>query len=165
MARAKSTRPHRTVAARENSTRSALGCAGPVAHVEINDGGGRKRIQRCAQVGHGRGEDSGDQQARNPVRHIANDEGGEDAVGFVESNGRRREAIKDPQHGADQQEEREVKEHRDAAAQQRQPAIAPGSGRRAAVARLTGRFRGWPSSGRRRRSRLTRRYKSGRNRV
>ena len=89
------------------------------AGVEIDDGGGGERVERGAQVGHGSGEDSGNEQAAYAVRHARDDEGWKDGVGAGEGFCWRREFVVDEEHCADEEEERELEEDGDSAGEKR----------------------------------------------
>jgi hypothetical protein len=85
---------------------------GAEVHVEVDDRGGGEGVERGGEVGHGGGEDCGDEQAGDADGHLADDEGGEDAVGACEHRGVL--AVEDVEACADQEEERELDEDDDA---------------------------------------------------
>ena len=55
--------------------------AGAEVHVEVDDRGGRKAVERGGEIGHGGRENGGNEQAGDTDGHLTDDEGGEDSVG------------------------------------------------------------------------------------
>src|SRR6185437_5734573 len=98
---------------------AALGknCQGE-EHQSPDEGGGAG-VQGGAQVGHGGGQDGGNQQPGDTPGHVADDECGEDAVRAGEGRGRREVVVEDEECGAHQQKERELYQDEDAAGEQR----------------------------------------------
>src|SRR5579871_5224878 len=58
------------------------------------------------------------------MRHVADDECGKDAIGARKCHCRRHELIEHKEHGADEQEKRELKEYRESARYQRELRLA-----------------------------------------
>ena len=53
---------------------------GTKAHVEVDDRGGRERVECGGKIRHGGCENGSDEQTGDAERHLAHDEGGEDVV-------------------------------------------------------------------------------------
>ena len=94
-------------------------------HVEVDDGGGGERVERGGEVGHGGGEDGGDEQAGDADGHLLDDEGGEDVVGGAKL---RVQAVEDVEACADEEEEGELEEDDDAAGEQGEAGFAEVAG-------------------------------------
>ena len=95
---------------------------GTQASIEVNHRRGGKRVERCAQVRHRCSENRGDENARNPMRHVRNNEGRKDAVRLPwrKSCRRRNQLIKDEERNSHQQKQRKLNQNEDAAREQRQ---------------------------------------------
>src|ERR1017187_4463918 len=87
--------------------RSGFGGAGAAGVKEIHHGGGGERIERGAQVGHGGGQDGGDEQTGEAGRERIPDEGGINAIG-LNRRGDVKIAVIDVEEHADQQEQGEL---------------------------------------------------------
>jgi hypothetical protein len=81
----------------------------------ISDVSGRRRIERRAQIRHGRRQDGGNQQPAYAMRHMTDDENRKDRIRSRERGGRRIDAVKHIQHRPNHQEERELEENHHAA--------------------------------------------------
>src|ERR1035438_9478208 len=87
--------------------RTGFGRAGAAGMKEIHHGGGGERIERAAQVGHGGGQDGGDQQTGQAGRERTPDEGGINAIG-LNRRGDVKIAVVHIEEHADQQEQGEL---------------------------------------------------------
>ncbi len=85
-------------------------------HVEIYDGGGAERVERGGEVGHGCGEDRGNEEYGDADGHLLDDEGGEDVV--VGFKGLWVGSVEDEQADPDEEEEGELEEDDDSGGEQ-----------------------------------------------
>src|ERR1043165_1506264 len=92
--------------------------------IKINRRGRRKRIERAGQVRHRGGEDGGDDETGDAVRQTLDDEGREDGVVARKLCGEREEFVVSKEQHADQEKERELKEHDEAARDERLLTVA-----------------------------------------
>src|SRR5271165_6316802 len=95
-----------------------FGGGGTPASVEIDDGGGGKRVQRCAEVRHGSRKNGGDQQPTDAMRQFRHHEGREDRIAPREWNHWRIEIIENKQRCTHQQEQSELRQHGESAGDQ-----------------------------------------------
>ena len=86
--------------------------------VEVEHGRRGERVERAAEVRHRRREDRRDHEPRDAVRQAADDERGKDLVSGRHRRQRMPGVVR-VQHQADPQEQRELREHDEAAEDQR----------------------------------------------
>ena len=93
---------------------------------EVDDGGACEGVQGGGEVGHGGGENGGDEEAGYAVGHLLDDEGGKDVVVGLEVRGMA--AVEDEEADADEQEKGELEEDDGSGAEQGQAGLAQVAG-------------------------------------
>ncbi len=95
--------------------------------IEVDDGGAGEGVEGGREVGHGGGEDGGDEEAGDAVGHLLDDEGGEDAVVGAEGLAGWL-AVEDEEAYADEEEEGELEEDDGAGGEEGEAGLAEVAG-------------------------------------
>ncbi len=91
---------------------------------EIQNAAGGERVERTAGIGHGDGDDGGEEKSGEAGGHFAHEEERKDAIGAFTGGEKRRVLRENKEQNADEKENRELNEDDDAAGEKSAAAVA-----------------------------------------